>query len=227
MAGVLRRKKFCSSPAFSFQDLEGEAKSIVDEARQEARRIVAEAEERGRRRAAQLEREAIPRSRKQGRREAFEQAREEASRVAMEEARQNYTQLCQALTAGLETFERNKRRLLATAESGLLELALAIGRRVCKHDVAASSQAARANAAALLEMVKHESDLELHLNPADLQTLSAAANEAVVAADRLAHVELVADPAVDRGGCVLKSRTGTIDARLETQLDRVAAALVK
>ena len=225
MAGVLRREKFCSSSAFSFQDLEGQARSIVDEARREARRLLAEAEEQGRRRAAQLEREAIPRGREQGRREAFEQGREEAARVAMEEARQNYSQLCRALTAGLEAFESDKRRLLATAESGLLELALATARRVCKHDVATSTEAARANAAALLELVKHESDLELHLNPADYQMLRTAASEAIAAADRLAHVELVADPAVDRGGCVLESRDGTIDATLETQLDRVAAAL--
>jgi flagellar assembly protein FliH len=227
VAGVLRRERFCSSPAFSFQDLEGEARSIVDEARREAGRIVSEAEEQGHRRAAQLEQEAIPRAREQGKREAFEQAREEAARIAMEEARQDYSQLCGALRAGLEAFESNKRRLLATAESGLLELALAIGRRVCRHDVATSSEAARANAAALLEMVKHESDLALHLNPADHQTLQVAAPEVIAAADRLAHVNLVADPAVDRGGCVLKSRTGTIDATLETQLDGVAAALVK
>ena len=227
MAGVLRREKFCSSPAFSFQDLEGEARSIVDEARREARRIVAEAEEQGRRRVAQLEREAIPRAHEQGRREAFEQAREEAARVAIEEARENYSQLCQALTTGLELFESNKRRLLATAERGVLELALAISRRVCKHDVATSSEAARANAAALLEMVQHESDLALHLNPADHQTLRTAASETIAAADRLAHVDLVADPAVDRGGCVLESRNGTIDATLETQLERVAATLVK
>jgi flagellar assembly protein FliH len=225
VAGVLRREKFCSSPAFSFQDLEGEARSVVEQAHQEARRILAEAEQEGRRRAAQLQREAIPQGREQGRREAFEQAREEAARVAIEEARRDYAQLCQALTTGLEAFESNKRRLLAMAESGLLELALAIGRRVCKHDVGASSEAARANAAALLEMVKHESDLELRLNPADHQTLSTVADELIATTDRRAHVRLVADPGVERGDCILESRSGTIDARVETQLDRVAAAL--
>jgi flagellar assembly protein FliH len=227
LAGVLRRERFCSTPAFSFQDLEGEARCILDEARREAHRIVAEAEAQACRRAAQLEREAIPRGREQGRRQAFEQAREEAAHVAMEEARRDCSQLCQALTAGLEAFESDKRRLLATAESGLLELALAIARRVCKHDVATSSQAARANAIALLEMVKHESDLELRLNPVDREMLRAAASETVATADRLAHVKLVADPTVERGGCVLESRHGTIDAALETQLGCVAAALLR
>ncbi len=227
MAGVLRREKFSSRPAFSFQDLEGKARSILDEARAQARRIVAEAEEEGRRRAARLEQEAAPRGREEGRRQAFEQAREEAAKTAMEETRQDYVHLGEALRAGLEAFEENKRRLLATAECGLLELALAIARRVCKHDVGTSSEAARANAAALLEMVEHESDLELHLDPADCETLRSAVSELAASTERLAHVELVADPAVTRGGCRLQTRNGTIDASLETQLDQIAAALVK
>ena len=79
VAGVLRREKFSSGPAFSFRDLESEARCVVDEARAEAHRIVADAEERGRRRAARLEAEAIPQGRERGRREAFEQAREEVA----------------------------------------------------------------------------------------------------------------------------------------------------
>lgn len=227
MAGVLRREKFCSSPAFSFQDLEEQAQGLLAEARAQARRIVATAEQQARRRADQLVREAAPRGREQGRREAFEQAREEAAQVALKEARQSCTDACGALTTGLAAFDQDKRRLLATAESGMLELALAIARRVCKHDVGNSSDAARANAAALLEMVKHESDLALHLNPTDCETLRRAVPEMGASIDRLAHVELVADPAVDRGGCVLEGRRGTIDATLEAQLDRVAAALVR
>jgi flagellar assembly protein FliH len=109
----------------------------------------------------------------------------------------------------------------------MLELALAIARQVCKHDAGTSSEAARANAAALLKMVKHESDLVLHLNPADYETLQRAAPELRTSIDRLAHVELAADPTVERGGCVLEGHHGTVDARLETQLDRVAAALLK
>lgn len=227
MAGVLRHEKFCSSPAFSFEDLERQARSLLDQARAQARRILAEAEQQARRRATQLEQEAAPRGREKGRREAFEQAREEAARVTREEARQDCAKLSQALTAGLAAFDQNKRRLLAMAESGVLELALAIARRVCKHDVGASSDAARANATALLEMVKHESDLALHLNPADHETLRTAVPELLASANRLGHVELVSDPAVERGGCLLQSRHGTIDATLETQLDRVAAALVR
>ena len=39
-------------------------------------------------------------------------------------------------------------------------------------------------------------------------------------------VEVVDDPAVERGGCVVEHGAGRIDATLETQLDRMVAALL-
>ncbi|MFQ5804920.1 MAG: FliH/SctL family protein [Phycisphaerae bacterium] len=227
MAGVLRREKFSSGPAFSFEDLEGKARAILAEARAQARQIVDRAEEEGRRRAAALEQEGYPRGLEEGRRQGFQQAHAQAAEGALQEAREELAQLARALAEALDTFEESRRRLLATAECGLLELSLAIARRVCKHDVGASSAAARANAGALLEMVKHEGDLELHLNPAECEALRNALPELIASTGRLAHVEIVADPAVQRGGCLLHARDGTIDASLETQLDHVAAALVK
>jgi flagellar assembly protein FliH len=227
VAGVLRREKFASRPAFSFEDLEGKAQALLGQAHEQARQIVACAAEAGRQRAAQLEKEAYARALEQGRRQGFEQARADAADAALQEARQELTQLARTLAEGLRSFEEGKRRLLATAECGLLELALAIARRVCKHDVGASSVAARANARALLEMVKHEGDLELHVSPAECDALHQAVPEFVASAGQRTHVAVVADPAVERGGCVLHTREGTIDATLETQLERVATALVE
>jgi len=226
LASVLKKDKFTTAPLFSFQNLEEKARTILDDASRRAEEIVARAEQEGRRRAAKIEAAAMPAGREQGRREAFEQAREQAARVAKEETRQNCLSLQQSLSAALAEFDENKRRMLALAEKGLLELALAVARRVCKHHAGASSKTARANSARLVEMVKHETDVELRINPADVETVKKSVPELLSATERLAHVEITPDPAVTRGGCILQARDGTIDATLETQLDRAAAALL-
>jgi flagellar assembly protein FliH len=223
---VLRRDKFAATSPFSFQDLERKARAILDQAREQSRQIVAHAEEQGRRRAAQLEQEGFPRGLEEGRRQGFEQARREGAETALREVREELAQLGQALAAALAAFEEDKRRLLGSAERGVLELALAIARRVCRHDAGASSASAHANARNLLEMVKHEGGLELRLNPAECDGLREMAPELIASAGRLSHVEFVPDPTVERGGCVLHARDGTIDASLETQLDRVAQSLL-
>ena len=226
MAGIIRGEKFTSSSAFSFERLEDKARGLLEEARAEAAKIRAEAEEQGRRRAEELLAAARPEGFEQGRREAFEKARAEAQRVTRDEARNTYAKLSQSLSQALTDFEASKRRMLALAENGVIELALALARRVCKYAAGRSSDVALGNVAALLEMVKHEQDAVLHLNPRDVETAKAALPELLATIQHCEHVEIVADESVTRGGCVLQSRSGTIDATLETQLDRVAEALM-
>jgi flagellar assembly protein FliH len=227
VAGVLRREKFASVPPFSFPDVEGQARLIQERAEEQARETVAQAEEEARQRAARIEKEAHERGLQEGRREGLAQVRREATQAATDEARADLARLTQALETGLAAFEESRRRLLALAECGLIELALTIARRVCKRDVGTTSATALANARAVVQMAEHERDLEVHVNPAECAALQQAAPQLLASTKRLTHVKIVPDGEVERGGCVLHSRVGTIDASVETQLDRVAEALLE
>jgi len=62
----------------------------------------------------------------------------------------------------------------------------------------------------------HGDDLEtVRTNRADLLTLVDGAN----------HVEIIEDRRVSLGGCIIETNAGSIDARIETQLDSVSDAL--
>ena len=227
MASVIRRESFSSTPAFSFEDLASEARAMVERAEARAQQTLCDAEARARSVAERLEQEGYQHGLKQGRRDGFEQVRQEARQAAFEEARGEIKALSDALSAGLAAFEQSKRHLLAAAESQLIELALAVARRVCKRLTASSSDAARANARHVLELVKHESDLVLRVNPAEYEALRELVADLVQDSERHEHLEVVADPQVERGGCLLTSREGTIDASIDTQLERIAEALCR
>ncbi len=233
MNGVIRREQFAPSTAFSFDDLERQGRALVTHATAQARQILVDAEATSRQRADEQQQAAYAAGLDQGRREGLEGVEREVRAAALEAGRkaavaaaqENVARLSAALSAGLAEFEQRKHHLLATAESGLIELALAVARRVCKIQSERSTEPARANARTLLDMVKHVEDLELHVHPAELQTLQDVAADFVQSTGRQQHVTLVADPAVTRGGCVLRTRAGLIDASVESQLERIAAAL--
>ncbi len=233
MNGVIRREQFAPSTAFSFDDLERQGRALVTHATAQARQILVDAEATSRQRADEQQQAAYAAGLDQGRREGLEGVEREVRAAALEAGRkaavaaaqENVARLSAALSAGLAEFEQRKHHLLATAESGLIELALAVARRVCKIQSERSTEPARANARTLLDMVKHVEDLELHVHPAELQTLQDVAADFVQSTGRQQHVTLVADPAVTRGGCVLRTRAGLIDASVENQLDRIATAL--
>ena len=232
MGGVIRREDVRGSPAFSFPDVERQAAEIIARANAEAARLMAE----GRRLADDVERRLRAESEEQrragyqagltqGRAEGSAQVQREARQAAVAAAQAELQRLTDALRSGLAEYERNRRGLIATAESGLVELAVAVARRVCKTWAAASVAPARANVRAVLELVKHHDDLELHLHPDEIELLREVVPALAQQAAELTHVTLTADATVARGGCVLRTRDGVVDASLETQLDRIAAAI--
>lgn len=236
MGNVIRREDFVSSPTYSFEDIEArarkiiadaefEARQIVDRANAHARKAVRDGESRVHTTTDQHRRQAYERGLEEGRAKGFEQARRDGREAATREAREALAGAIEALSRGFQQFELEKRALLARAESGLIELALAVARRVCRLHVEQVPVAARDNARALLEMVSHHDDVEVRLNPEDCELLGDVAGQLVHLSEGLQHVTIRPDAAVDRGGCVLKTRAGTIDATVAQQLDRLAAAL--
>lgn len=232
MGSVIRRESVPSPGLFTFPDMEAEAKAILARARAEARKLLAEgqrraaaAEEQVRQQAQRRYDEAYQLGLAEGRRAGREAAFQEARQEALAAAQARVAELIRALEAGLAEFERHKRSLLATAESGLIELALAVARRVCKTESARSAAPAQANARALLERVQQHGDVELRFHPDDHALLETADAAWLEQAGAKSHVTIAADPTVARGGCVLRCREVRIDATIRTQLDRIAAVL--
>lgn len=225
MAGIVQRGQALKAAVLSLPDLEREAAFIVATAQAEGRRIVERAEARAR--AAEAEREAAAGRRgfAAGHAAGVEQARNETREAALKEARDRLKSLTDALAAAVREYDAAKHRLLGQAESGLITLALAIAQRICKQQAGAIPDVAVANVRALLDLVRHAGDLEVHLNPAQCDPLAQAVEDAARELGQARHVRIVPDASVSAGGCRLVAGDGHLDARIETQLDRIAASL--
>jgi flagellar assembly protein FliH len=225
MGAVIRRESVSAASTFSFADVERQAREILERARGQASRVLAEARARAQELAESQKRAGYQLGLEEGRRHGLEQARQDARQVAFQAAQAELTQLREALAAGLAEYERRRHNLVAQAEAGLIELALAIAGRVCKICVDASIGPVQANIRALLEMVKHHADVAVHVSPAEHELLARAVPELAQRLAEFEHVTLKPDPAVPRGGCLLHTRDGMIDASVAGQLDRIAAAI--
>ncbi|MBN2445922.1 MAG: hypothetical protein JXO22_04315 [Phycisphaerae bacterium] len=225
MAGVIKRERYTTGSAFSFRDLEADAECIITKARADADEILRVARENAKAEIVRQAKQEMAEGRAAGRAAGLTEIKREAQERILGETRAEVTAAVQSLVAGLQEFEQCKRRLLAQAEIGLVDLAMAIARRVCKSLGEASNDVAVANARHLLETVGPQSDLELHVHPDEHGALTKWAAEFVAACDELEHVSVVADASVARGGCVLRGRQVVIDATLDTQLDRIAATI--
>ena len=177
---------------------------IVD-ARAEARRIIAAAEE---------EAAAIRDGVESFAREACEAAYREGSESA----------LCEWNTLLLEAREQRD-QALADVERDLLRLAVKIAEKILGRELKSDRTTVVDIVASALRQARRNEMITLRVNPADLPIIEEH-RQKLDRSGRDQFLDIVADPRVAAGGCVIESESGAIDAQLETQFRVLERALL-
>lgn len=180
-------------------------KRAVVDARAEARRILAEAE-----RDADALRERAEREARELREAAYEEGRETA-----------LSELNQIL---LEAHGRRD-AALAGAERDVLRLAVKLAEKIIGREIERDDATLADIVSAALRHARQQESLTVRVNPADLPRVQAH-RERLDPSGRARFIDLVADPRVGHGGCIIEGESGTVDARLDTQLRVLERALL-
>lgn len=153
--------------------------------------------------------------------EAFDRGRHEGLELGRSEAREEYElkvgELEQRIAATLARLSRLEENLNREHERVLIELACEAAAKIARRHIAEGDPiAARALEEAIAALPATER-VRARLHPDDV-ALVRDGLESELAQDK---IELIADEGVERGGCVVESKSGTIDATLETAIDAV------
>jgi flagellar assembly protein FliH len=211
---------------FSMRDIEKQARGMLVRAEQQAEQLLAEAQGEAERLKAEARAQGMAEGLAQGRADGLEAGREMGRAAAMEAHRAELAQLARALAAAAGEIEASRRVLSAAALRDVVELSIAIARRVTKRQAAIDPEVLRANVAESLKLVLRAADVRIAVNPAQRSVLESVLPQLQVEWPDLKHVEIVGDETVLAGGCRVHTRDGVVDGDLETQLDRVVGELV-
>lgn len=144
------------------------------------------------------------------RREAYENGRETAERELLENI----------LAA------REKRlQALIEIEQEVLRLAVKIAEKIIGREIETDETTRGEIVLTALRQARQQEMLTVRVNAADLPLIEKM-RERLDAFGRSRYLDFVADQAVGTGGCLIESQSGTIDARLETQLRVLENALL-
>lgn len=128
-------------------------------------------------------------------------------------------QVAQALAGALRLRERARRAVWPQ----LVRLACRMAERILRAELAARPEALARMCSEVLREVQLDGDLVIRVHPQDLERLEQSREDL---GRRLGvRLHLVPDDGVLPGGLVVVGQTGQVDARLEVQLDQLAAAL--
>jgi flagellar assembly protein FliH len=108
----------------------------------------------------------------------------------------------------------------AEVEKSLLQLTLSIGKQLARRELRIDpAQVIAIIRESLQELPTAARDIRVHLHPED----AAIVRERLTAPSNERAWTIVEDPAMSRGGCVVRTENSRIDARLESRINTVIA----
>ncbi len=145
---------------------------------------------------------------------------QEAAKAAMNSEMDNYATWInkfETLSAELNSEHLDETRNLTNQ---LVPLAVMIAEQILRHEISTNGELLVEQIQNALEALDDEAVYKIFINPADMEILQKAKSRLTHDPARLEKTLISPNPAVDRGTCVLSTSSGTIDARLRTQIER-------
>jgi len=177
--------------------------------------------------ALEAERDAI---RDAARREGLELGRldalEQAARVERERVSAETAGLADLLRRAAAAVEAERAALAASANRDLLKLAVLVAGKITKAEVRGGKPVAEGNLRRAVELTARRRDLRILMNPQDVARIEAFLPELRREFSDVESVALESDPAVARGGVVVRSREGSVDATIAAQLEEIERGLL-
>ncbi len=209
------------SEPWSPEALPVKAQGLVEDPKKKAEQIVSEAEERAR----ETIREAKERAD-----DIFRQARERGRADGAEEVREKVERQRQASSQMLASFiERMKEREAKLVESltpRLADLAAELAQKIIHKEVRKDSSLAKTQAEHAIAKILQREKIIIRVNRDDEELMKEHKPMLLKMFDGIDKIEVVADPDVERGGCIVETDLVKVDARPASQLRTARATIL-
>jgi flagellar assembly protein FliH len=211
---------------FSMKDVEEHARGILTRAQSQAEQLIAAAQTEGDELKKRMQAEGFAAGRAEGMQKGMDEGKKAGHQAALTEQKAQIAQAISTLAAALKQVEASRKELETDALAEVVELAVAVARRVTKRQGELDSQVLVENLRESMKLVVHAADVRVAVHPKQKAVLAEAMAKLKLDWPTLEHAELIEDATLALGGCRVFTLHGRVDADLEGQLDRVIGDLL-
>jgi flagellar assembly protein FliH len=199
-----------------------EAAVLKKKAEEESERIIKEAENKSFEiiQAAEMEKD-------QHKADAYKQGFESGREAGFDEGKREVDRLVDRMRIILEKTMDKRQSILDETEQQIVELVLLISRKVIKVISESQRNVVMSNIVQALRKVKGRGDVVIRVNIADLELTSEHTKEFIEAVENIKNITFAEDSSVDRGGCIIETDFGAIDARISSQLSELEQKILE
>ncbi|MFN3305782.1 MAG: FliH/SctL family protein [Candidatus Kapaibacteriota bacterium] len=124
----------------------------------------------------------------------------------------------------IENLEIEFSRKLKGLKDILIPLAIKTAEHILRAEIHIDPKVVEKQIEKALEIIDNEKIFKIRLNPADIEILKML-NSKFIFEPKLKEAKIIQDPNVDKGGCIIETEVGRIDARILSQLAKIETSL--
>lgn len=120
-----------------------------------------------------------------------------------------------------------KELVIHEAEKEVITLCYLITKKIIKKEIEKDDKVILTIIKESLEFISDETDLVLKLNPEDYNVIKEYEKELISKLKDVKNFKIESDDKITRGGCLLETNSGEVDARLEAKLNELERVLLE
>ncbi|OHD64095.1 MAG: hypothetical protein A2096_03045 [Spirochaetes bacterium GWF1_41_5] len=186
-----------------------QSEDIIKDARSRAEEIIKEAEAR----KNDIQQAAHKEGFDKGFEEAYEKGHEELDRIKGR------------LEKILGETINKRNEIIESSEKQLINISIAVAKKVVKAITESDQAVILRNVTEALRKVKGRAQVTIRVNINDLELTTRHKDDFYRMLDNIENVNVLEDPNIEQGGCIIETDFGDIDARIATQMNEIETAI--
>lgn len=182
--------------------------------------IIEQAQEECNRMKAQVEMEII-----EMRDDAKKQAYEEGYAAGLEEGKNELAQVISTLRTAESELHRQKIETLKSAEKELVELSLAIAKKVLRYELEHSREVVLRAVEESIPLLVERDEVLIRVNPEDVKVIQDASERIKNNDTAICKLEIIGDERIAQGGAVVQSSSGSVDSDVAILMENLEKEL--
>lgn len=212
--------------AFNYDDLTTQCEQKIAEVRRQAEELLRNAEQQANEIRENAQAEGYRAGFEQGMVKADSISNEKGEKIAQERFQKEWSDTLPLVRQVASELNARREEWLAQWETAAIRLSACIASKVVHQAVAFHPELCTVNAREALKLAAGKSKVSLRMHPEDLEVLGDRMNEITQALNWTGQLPVIPDTSVGRGGCVVQTEHGEVDARLDEQIERISRELL-
>jgi flagellar biosynthesis/type III secretory pathway protein FliH len=152
---------------------------------------------------------------------AFQDGFAEGQKVGFESGIKKVDTVINSLYQALVQLQNIRIEIHQELEKEMAQLALAIAKKIVCHEVKTTQETVVCVAREALSRVENPGEIRIKLNPEDLQFINDTQSQLSQLLHNVDHIRFEGADSIQRGGCLIETDRGDIDARIEKQFQAI------